>query len=277
MTSKVVIKDNKDIIKQLEKEEMIKAILEYIKKGTFPNNNQSAYISAFLKVKEIASAGEYASEALFEYYNKTIQKYIEDCYKTISKETTSQLIDSFIKQTEKINLLIYWMKEIFYSLDPYIPAKHKCTLSQSAINLYKDYIFKPLENEIYVEVNKLIKEDRKCTLGSRSKIKNILKIISDLDLSDPKLVKNNGIISWIQEKGQDERNETKYQDKWFDNYFKIETIKFAKDKEEADFCSMSASEYIIAQLKYLDEEFIRQNEYINQKYHYKINEINYKY
>ena len=78
MTSKVVIKDNKDIIKQLEKEEMIKAILEYIKKGTFPNNNQSAYISAFLKVKEIASAGEYASEALFEYYNKTIQKYIED-------------------------------------------------------------------------------------------------------------------------------------------------------------------------------------------------------
>ena len=169
------------------------------------------------------------------------------------------------------------MKEIFYSLDPYIPAKHKCTLSQSAINLYKDYIFKPLENEIYVEVNKLIKEDRKCTLGSRSKIKKILKIISDLDLSDPKLVKNNGIISWIQEKGQDERNETKYQDKWFDNYFKIETIKFAKDKEEADFCSMSASEYIIAQLKYLDEEFIRQNEYINQKYHYKINEINYKY
>ena len=277
MSSEEIYKDENDIIKQLEEEQIIKGILEYTKNGTFPNESPNAYLNACSKIEKIGSADQYASKVLFEYYKKTIQKYLDDCYKIISKETTSQLIDSFIKQTEKINFLLYWMNRIFCYLDQhYLPEKNN-TLSKSAINLYKDYFFNLLENDIYLEVNKLIREDRKCNLDSRPKIKTILRIISDLDLSDPKIVKNNDIISWIQEEGKDEKNETKYQDKWFDIFFKYETIRFAKDKGHADICNMSAIEYIKAQLKYFDEESIRQNEYINQKYHSKINEINYKY
>ena len=40
---------------------------------------------------------------------------------------------------------------------------------------------------------------------------------------------------------------------------------------------MSAPEYILSQLKYLNEENERKSEYINQKYHSKIDEINHKY
>ena len=278
MSSEEIYKDKNDIIKQLEEEQIIKGILEYTKNGTFPNKSPNAYLSARSKVEKIGSANQYARKVLFKYYKKTIQKYLDDCYKIISKETASQLIDSFIKQTEKINFLIYWMNRIFCYLDEYYLREKNNTLSKSAINLYKEYFFNLLENDIYLEVNKLIREDRKCNLDSRSKIKTILKIISDLDLSAPKIVKNNDIISWIQEEeGKDEKNETKYQDKWFDIFFKYETIRFAKDKGNADICNMSAIEYIKAQLKYFDEESIRQNEYINQKYHSKINEINYKY
>jgi hypothetical protein len=39
---------------------------------------------------------------------------------------------------------------------------------------------------------------------------------------------------------------------------------------------LSAPEYIVSQLKYLDEEYERQREFINEKFHNKINDINYQ-
>ena len=39
---------------------------------------------------------------------------------------------------------------------------------------------------------------------------------------------------------------------------------------------MSAPEYVSSQLKYLDEELERKNEYINPKYHSAIDTINYE-
>ena len=277
MTSKPAIKDIRVAKKELDKE-MIKGILEYVRNGIFPNNSPNSYMNAYTIVQNMADLGDNESEALFDHYNKTIQKFIEDCYKIVSKETTTQLIDSFIKQTENINFLIYWLNRIFTYLDRFFTkAKNKNSLSQNAIRLYKEYLFNPLEEDIYREVNKLIKEDRNCNLESRPKIKIILKILYDIDLSNPKIMKENNKISWIQENAQDARNETLYQDKWFEEFFKSETIKFAKDKGNADIHNMSAPEYIISQLKYLDEETIRQSEYINPKYHFKINEINYKY
>ena len=275
MSSKEPIKDIKVAKKELEKE-MIKGILEYIKNGVFPNNSPNSYINAYTIVTNMADVGDDKSKDLFEYHNETIQKFIKDCYKEVSKENSTQLIDSFIKHTDNINFLIYWMYRIFYYLDRfYTRSKSKNTLSQNSIKLYKEYFFNPLEDDIYREVNKLIKEDRNCNLESRPKIKTILKIIYVLDLSNPKIMKENNKISWVQE-GEDSRNETVYQDKWYEK-FKLETIKFAKDKGNADIHSMSAPEYITSQLKYLDEETIRQNEYINPKYHPKINEINHKY
>ena len=263
--------------------ELNKIIIESLKNGTVPKNPNS-FVDASTIVQEISDRGEKYSEALFEFHNITIQKYIEDCYKIISKESSTQLIDSFIKQTEKIDFLIYWMNLIFTYLDRFFTRWfQKPTLSKKAISLYKEYLFNPLENIIYVEVNKLIEEDRNYNIDSRPKIKTILKILYDMDLSNPKIVKQNNIICWIQGKEKDEdiwykcsKNETIYQDKWY-KCFKDETIKFAKDKGNADIKNMSATQYIMSQLKYIDEETIRQREYINPKYHDEINKINYKY
>jgi hypothetical protein len=267
--------DMKEAKKYLEKE-MIKGILEYARNGTFPNNNSNSFINAYTLVLNMADKGDDPSEELFNYYNKIIQDFIEECQKKISKISKTQIIDTFIKQTENINFVIYWMYKIFIYLDKfYTNSKQKDSLSKSAMGFYKHY-FANIQNDIYREVNKLIKEDRNCNYESRPKIKIILKIIDDLDLTFPKIIRENNKFVWIQDPNHpDTNNEHVFSNKWYKETFEKETTKFVKDKANADIHSMSAPEYISSQLKYLDEEKKREEEYINSIFHNSINSINY--
>ncbi len=140
MTTKPLIKDIKVAKKELEKE-MIRGILEYLKKGTFPNNNPNSYMNAYTLVQNMADLGDQESENLFEYHNTIIQGYIQDCYKIVSKDSdSSSIIDSFIKYTDNINFLIYWMSRIFTYLDRFFTnCKGKESLSKNSINLYKKF------------------------------------------------------------------------------------------------------------------------------------------
>jgi len=226
----------------------------------------------------MADIGDSQCEQLFNYHNQIIQNFIEGCLKKVIKLSNIQLIDCFIKETENINFLIYWMNRIFTYLDRFFTrAKQKNSLSKNALNLYRDYFFLHLQDEIHKEVNKLIKEDRNCNIESRPKIKIILKIINDLDLINPKIIKENNKICWIPEKDKDEKNEPTFANKWYKESFEKETIKFIKDKANADIHSMSAPEYITSALKFINEEIIREKEYINPIFHNEINKIIYKY
>ena len=88
-----------------------------------------------------------------------------------------------------------------------------------------------------------------------------MRIINNLDLISPKIIKENHKIIWIAEKGTENKNLRVYGDLWF-NTFSEETVKFVKDKANTDIHNMSGQEYISSQLKYLHEENIRKNEYI---------------
>ena len=268
----------KKIKKELEKE-MINGILQYVNNGIFPNNSPNSYMNAYTLVQNTADLGDNQCEDLFNYHNKTIQNFIESCLKKVNKLSNIQLIDGFIKETENINFLIYWMNRIFTYLDRfYTKAKQKSSLSKNALNLYRDFFFQHLQVDVYREVNKLIKEDRNCNLESRPKIKIVLRIINDLDIGIPKIIKENNKISWIPEKqAETEGNEYTFAKKWYKDSFDKETKKFAKDKAKADIHNMSAPEYITSQLKYLNEENIRENEYINPIFHNEINKINYQF
>ena len=271
------LNDIKIVKKELEKE-MIKGILEYVKNGIFPNNSSNSYMNAYTIVQNMADLGDSQCEQLFNYHNQIIQNFIEGCLKKVSKLSNIQLIDSFIKETENINFLIYWMNRIFTYLDRFFTrAKQKNSLSKNALNLYRDYFFLHLQDDIHKEVNKLIKEDRNCNIESRPKIKIILKIINDLDLVNPKIIKENNKICWIPEKDKEEKNEPTFANKWYKDSFEKETIKFVKDKANADIHSMSAPEYITSALKFINEEKIREKEYINPIFHNEINKIIYKY
>ena len=274
--SKEKYKDFK-VVKAEVKSEMIDNIHEYLKNGTFPNKKPNAYMTAYTAVQTHADIGDKECAMLLEYHNGVIRDYIQDCYNDLSKETNVNLIDAFIKHTEHITFLSYWMNRIFCYLDRfYTKAKCKITLAKNALTLYTENFFNQFRNNIFIEVNKLIREDRQGIREYRPKIKTVMRIIKDLDYEFPKLIKENNKISWIQEKENSKGTEIAIQNDWYENYFLGDTLKFSRDKGKGDVQTLSAPEYIVSQLKYLDEEYERQREFINEKFHNKINDINYQ-
>ena len=274
--SKEKYKDFK-VVKAEVKNEMIDNIHEYLKNGTFPNKKPNAYMTAYTAVQTHADIGDKECAMLLEYHNGVIRDYIQDCLNDLSKETNVNLIDAFIKHTEHITFLSYWMNRIFCYLDRfYTKAKCKITLAKNALTLYTENFFNQFRNNIFIEVNKLIREDRQGIREYRPKIKIVMRIIKDLDYEFPKLIKENNKISWIQEKENSKGTEIAIQNDWYENYFLGDTLKFSRDKGKGDVQTLSAPEYIVSQLKYLDEEYERQREFINEKFHNKINDINYQ-
>ena len=274
--SKEKYKDFK-VVKAEVKNEMIDNIHEYLKNGTFPNKKPNAYMTAYTTVQTHADLGDKECAMLLEYHNGVIRDYIQDCLNDLSKETNVNLIDAFIKHTEHITFLSYWMNRIFCYLDRfYTKAKCKITLAKNALTLYTENFFNQFRNNIFIEVNKLIREDRQGIREYRPKIKIVMRIIKDLDYEFPKLIKENNKISWIQEKENSKGTEIAIQNDWYENYFLGDTLKFSRDKGKGDVQTLSAPEYIVSQLKYLDEEYERQREFINEKFHNKINDINYQ-
>ena len=268
------IKDIPQAKKELEKE-MINGIIEYLKYGKVTNNNANSYMNVNKIVYEVANLGYDARKELIAYHNEIISNFVDFSFQKMTKESNVYFIDSLIENTEKINTLIYWMNQIFKYLDRF-HEKDKQTLSKNAMEIYTNKFFIPIQNKIYKEVNKLIKDDRNLNTESRPKIKAVLNIIDNLDLYSPQIMKENKKIVWMAEKGTENKNLREFGDKWYNETFSIETQKFAKDKAEDDIHRMSAPEYILSQLKYLDEENDRKNDYINPNYHSDIDIINHK-
>ena len=270
-------KEFNELRKELEKE-MINGILEYLKDGIFPNNSPDSYINVYTYVQTFSDLSNEKCEELFNYQNRILKDFIEECHKKIKKLSNIQFIDAFIQKTENINFLIYWMNRIFTYLDRFYMNSHqKCSLYKNSQNLYKDFFFAPFQNKVHKEINKLIKEDRKCNLEFRQKIKTVMKIINDLDIITPKIIKENNKLVWVAEKGtENEKNDFIFGSKWYTDSFEKETKHFSAEKAKNDIHNMSAPEYIASELKYLNEEKNRQKEFINKIFHEKIDKINYE-
>jgi cullin 3 len=280
-----VKKDFLEVKKEVE-DEMINKILNYLRTGSMEclvNNKPGSYMTAYTSTQTFADLGDEQSEKLFTYFKNKITSFIEDCSHYLANVSNSYLIEEFIKNTTKTNFLSYWMIRVFCYLDRfYTKAKIKASLGKTAKIIYITNFFDNFRKNIFIEVNKLILEDRRGNRESRHQIKAVMKIIKDLDLQFPKIFKENNRILWEEEKDEKgellnkDLNYTPIQDDWYNNYFESETTKFATEKGNTDIQSMSAPEYILSQLKYLDEEYERESEFINQKFHVHINKINYK-
>ena len=270
------IRNIREVKKALEKG-LIGELFQNLKTGNRKMSSPDYYYSAYKIVREFADLGEDQAKDLYDYHNTTIQKYIEECYQ-LSKKSPDQFVDKFIQQTNNIYFLIYWMNRIFTYLDRfYTKAKSVPTLIQKSFSLYEELFFNPLEESIYTEVNKLIKEYRNGNSELRPKIALIFKIISEMDLTLPTLKREEDKIIW-QEGETNNFKEVKYQKKWFEQFFLPETIEYLKEKANTDFQNMCVQEYISSQLKYCDEDAIFLKGFIdNVNYIQKLNEINHKY
>ena len=271
------IRDVKKGKKMIQKE-IINNILNYLTKGIFPNNKPESFMNAYTIAQRLCDLGDKQAKDLLDYHNQTIKTYMIDCKNKLKTQSNNNLLDDFLLHTEHIYILIYWMGRIFSYIDQhYNKHKTKTTLSKESMKLYAEIFFEDFQINIFNEVNKLIKEDRNGNTETRPIIKRVLKIFKDLDLENPKIMKENNRIVWVSDNNKGEKSNPEVQELWFNNYFSKETESFASTKASNDIRSMSTPEYVASQLKYLDEEIERKSEYINVRYYASIDEINYKY
>ena len=270
------IKDLKTGIKVIE-DSMITKLLKYLNEGIFPKGNSQQFINAYSSIFILSDMQDNNySEDLYNYYNDTIESYIKDCQKKLSQKSNKNLINSFIIYTNHISFFIYSMNRIFLYLEKYyIKNNNKMSLPKLGMNLYKKNFFDKFKINIFIEVNKLIREDRNNNKEFRNDIKCVMEILKYLDLPEPKIIKENNKILWSSDIPN--KNELEYEDEWYNNYFEKDTIKFAKEKANNEINNMSVPEYVLSQLEYISEEKERQKIFINPKYHKKINTKNYKY
>ena len=258
--------------------EIVGNILNYLTKGIFPNNNPESFMNAYTIAHHLCDLGDKQTNDLLQYHNKIITNYMIDCKNELKKQSNNNLLNDFLHHTEHIYILIYWMGRIFSYIDQhYNKHKTKTTLSKESMKLYAKIFFEDFQINIFNEVNKLIKEDRNGNTEVRPTIKRVLKIFKDLDLENPKIMKENNRIVWIGDNNTGEKSNPEVQELWFNSYFSKETELYASTKASNDIRSMSTPEYVASQLKYLDEEIERKSEYINVRYYAQIDDINYKF
>ena len=146
--------------------------------------------------------------------------------------------------------------------------------------IYKKCFFDKLQIKLYQILNELLIRDERNGNNkyrdNRDKILLIMEIINSMDLIKPKIVmKGRNKFKWEETSGETSNNPLTYQKKWFE-YFKEETIKYAKNKGEKDIKTLSAPEYMLCELKYINAENEREKSYINAIFHEEINKINYE-
>ena len=271
-------------------------LLKYLKVGEFPKADKGLYLDIYNFIHNYGNE-DYEALELYNYFNEVIKEYATEFAKQINGKSNIEIIDAFIDRCNRMDILIPFLEKTFSFLDfYYCKIKKFPTLLENALKTYKVVLFMPFQEIITTEVNKLLKEDRCGKKENRIKIKRILSIMKTMDLSKPKIKKENLNNVWVSEESEEILEEkekkkkknklenkpkeeiktkTPIQDYWF-NLFKEDTEQFFRVKAEKDIQNSSTPEYVLEELKYLEEENERQFELINEIYYKRLNNIIYK-
>ena len=277
-------------LKQKELEsKMINGLLQYVREGTMPQSVPTSFMDCYDIIYKFTD--QQIGDDIVKYHNDKILKAVIECYEKLKNLTGLDFIDTFISCTEKLNTLIYHMSRIFQ----YVSNNHlrgqdekdntrtykQDDISEFSMEIYKKDFFNKLKTKVFNALNEiLIRDERNGNMEHRLKINSIMKTITFLDYEKPKIVKSSATkMIWEETiKEADKKNtEIAYQNEWYHEYFKKETIKYIKNKSERDIKNNSAPEYVKCALKYINDEYERENVYINIKFHDDINNINYEH
>ena len=258
---------------------LIDGLINYVRNGSLFKVNDSSLYTCYDIIYSFSSRlGAY----LLHYHNEKIKDIVNECYEKIKDLKALDFIDSFISYTERLNYLFYYMSRIFlYISNNYLLGTDNNNkriykqddISEFSMAIYKEYFFNKLQDKLYnILIELIIKKERNDKTEYKQKIQRIIEIISNMDIIKPKIIKTNNCI-W-EEKNQNLGNQLIYQQKWFELYQK-EIIKFVKEKYENDIEKYSYKEYFYIEIKYINEEIKRQNNYLTEKFHNKLNKIFY--
>ena len=277
-------------LKQKELEsKMINGLLQYVREGTMHQSVPTSFMDCYDIIYKFTD--QQIGDDIVKYHNDKILKAVIECYEKLKNLTGLDFIDTFISCTEKLNTLIYHMSRIFQ----YVSNNHlrgqdekdntrtykQDDISEFSMEIYKKVFLNKLKTKVFTALNEiLIRDERNGNMEHRLKINSIMKTITFLDYEKPKIVKSSATkMIWEETiKEADKKNtEIAYQNEWYHEYFKKETIKYIKNKSERDIKNNSAPEYVKCALKYINDEYERENVYINIKFHDDINNINYEH
>ena len=259
---------------------LIDGLINYVRNGSLFKVNDSSLYTCYDIIYSFSSRlGAY----LLHYHNEKIKDIVNECYEKIKDLKALDFIDTFISYTERLNYLFYYMSRIFlYISNNYLLGTDNNNnkriykqddISEFSMAIYKEYFFNKLQDKLYnILIELIIKKERNDKTEYKQKIQRIIEIISNMDIIKPKIIKTNNCI-W-EEKNQNLGNQLIYQQKWFELYQK-EIIKFVKEKYENDIEKYSYKEYFYIEIKYINEEIKRQNNYLTEKFHNKLNKIFY--
>ena len=266
---------------------MINGLLKYVSEGEMPESVPTSFMDCYNIIYEYADKD--IVDYLIKFHNEIIIQASKECYEKIQNLSSLDFIDSFITYTDRLNILIYHMSKIFL----YITNNHlrdikdskdkkiykEDYISEFSMQIYKENFFDNLEEKLFNVLNgNLIREERNGNKEHRMKISYIMKTLNYLDFIKPDIAKiTDTKITWIEKTEEESNKKFPYQHKWYNDYFKQETIRYIKNKSEKDIKNNSAPEYVQCELKYLNEENERENNYIKEEFHNDINNINYEY
>jgi cullin 1 len=156
---------------------IVRHVLDYLKTGVFRNKTANAYMVAYSEVHKLADDENDSSKKLFEYYQSTIKKYMQDAQQSMIKERGEKLIELFIRENNQCKILIHWMRKVFTYLDKFYTKNANIgTLCSNGLKLYFMELYIPLKKSLFEAVDKMIEADRNCEVVDRSKIKNLLRV-----------------------------------------------------------------------------------------------------
>ena len=287
------IQEKKIVLKEFEpkkkimEEEMLNGLIQYVREGIFPKSKPGSYMTCYNIIYEFTD--RQIGEEILNYHNDIIEKCSSECYNKIINLSGIDFLDSFIDCTSKLNILIYYMMRIFI----YISNNHlksvedkqnnrlheENDVSEFSMKKYKKFFFDKLEGKLYTNLNEiLIRDERNGNNENQIKILNIMKTLSYMDYKKPKIVKSSATaMIWQETATENITQDLPYQKKWYNEYFRKETIKYLKNKSENDIKTLSAPEYVKCELKYIAQEHQRESKYIHETFHSDINDLNYEY
>ena len=265
----------------LEKiENIISYVNDYVKKLMGPIDlikiPKEEYLKFYNLIYAVGSK-RLGAVKLYEYYQKLMEDNSKELSKKLNDRPDSEIVDIFINVANKMDNLIFSLYKTFLFLDAfYTDIKKKPRLLECAIEKFKSNIFLPIQSQLTKEVNKLLEEDRNGNRENRTKIQRIFGAMKTMDLTRPKDVKMvNGKVIWIKKGEEEENAPTPIQDFWFNEFMK-DTEQFASSKAIRDIQNRSTPEYVLIELKFLEEEKERQSLFMNKKYFEKLNSIIYR-
>ena len=256
-------KPNKDYLdgyQNIEKQINDK-LIKYLKALDFPENDMGFHMIIYNFVTQWGNVDAEA-EDLYNNFNKIIEGLATEFKNQIHEKTSSEILEALIERAKRMDILINFLTKTFSFLDFYFSKFRKCpNLFASALSIYRKVLFEPFKEEVTIEVNKLLKEDREGKHEHRNIIKKILSIMKTMDLNNPKIVKEKDASVWIEDTAPKEANneEKKEQEKisiqnfWFEK-FKQDTEQFVVNKAKKDIQNRSTPEYVLIELKFIDEE-----------------------